>query len=205
MILQSSPEWASERLGCVTASRVADVIAKSRDKKTWGASRANYAAELIVERLTGQVTEGYKSAAMERGSEVEAEARLAYEFRRNVDVAPAALIRHPKIEWAAATPDGFVGEDGLIEIKSPNTSTHLETILGKKPQARYMTQMQWQLCVTGRKWCDFVSYDPRLPERMRFFLQRVPADQAVMCSLEKEVEIFLSEVDDTIKRLEHGD
>lgn len=200
MILQSDQDaWLAARLGHVTASRVADVIAKT--KTGVSAMRATYAAELVVERLMASPGDRYVNAAMQWGLDTEPHARSAYEFRCDVDVSPAAFIKHPSIEWAGASPDGFVGDDGLVEFKCPTTATHIDTLLGTKPPAKYITQMQWQMAVTGRQWCDFVSFDPRLTERMRFFLHRVPRDNAMIADLERQVELFLSEIEDTLSQL----
>jgi len=199
MIEQGSAEWIAMRLGKVTASRVADVIA--RTKTGWGASRSNYAAQLIVERLTGIVGETYTNAAMQWGIEKEEEARDAYEFRTGNDVEKIDFVPHPSIEMSGASPDGLILDEGLVELKCPNTATHIETLLSKSVAARYQTQMQWQMACTNRKWCDFVSYDPRLPESMRLFIHRVPRSDAVISDLQKEVTTFLSEIDDTIEKL----
>lgn len=191
-IIQGSPEWHQARLGCVTASRIADVCA--RTKTGFGASRANYMAELIVERLTGQREEKFTNAAMQHGTETEPEARAAYEFRQNVDVVQVGFVKHWSIADTGASPDGLVGDDGLVEIKCPNTATHLETLLtGEIPQ-KYVQQMHWQMICTGRKWCDFVSYDPRLPEAMRMSVQRVELDQILADVITKDVVQFLSEL-----------
>lgn len=199
MILQSDPQWATARVGHVTASRIADLIAKT--KTGWGASRANYAAQLVAERLTGNASESYSNAAMQWGVETEPHARAAYEFRTDATCGEAAFLKHPKIEWAGASPDGFVGDDGLVEFKCPNTATHIDTLLGAKVPEKYVLQMQWQMAVTGRAWCDFVSFDPRLPEEMRMFLRRVDRDDTLIGTLEREVETFLAEIDDTLKQL----
>lgn len=199
MILQDDPSWATARVGHVTASRVADIIAKT--KTGWGASRANYAAQLVAERLTSSPSDSYVNAAMQHGLDTEPHARAAYEFLTDANVGAAAFVKHATIAWAGATPDGFVGEDGLVEFKCPNTATHIDTLLGGAVPAKYVTQVQWQLACTNRQWCDFVSFDPRLPERMRLFVKRVKRDDALIGSLEREVETFLAEVDDTIKRL----
>lgn len=204
MILQSDEDaWAAARLGHVTASRVADVIAKT--KTGVSAMRATYAAELVVERLTACAGERYVNAAMQWGLDTEAHARAAYEFRNDVDVEPAAFVVHPRIKWSGASPDGFVGADGLVEFKCPTTSTHIDTLLGLKPPAKYITQMQWQMAVTGRQWCDFVSFDPRLPERLRFYLHRVNRDNAVIAGLESEVSLFLAEIENTLNKLKVRD
>jgi len=199
MILQSDPQWATARVGHVTASRIADLMAKT--KTGWGASRANYAAQLVAERLTGNASESYSNAAMQWGVETEAQARAAYEFRQDVTCGEAAFLKHPCIEWAGASPDGFVSNDGLVEFKCPNTSTHIDTLLGAKVPEKYVLQMQWQMAVTDRGWCDFVSFDPRLPEEMRMFLRRVERDNVLIRTLESEVQLFLAEIDDTLKQL----
>ena len=198
-IEQGTPEWHALRLGKVTASRVADVAAKT--KTGWGASRANYAAELIAERLTGETADRFTNAAMQWGTEKEPDARAAYEFYMDVTVDQIAFVDHPSIAMTGASPDGLVGPDGLVEIKCPNTATHLETLLGQTVPAKYVTQMQWQMACTGREWCDFVSYDPRLPESMRLFWRRVERSDELIAELEKEVAAFLTEIDAKVAKL----
>lgn len=199
MILQSDPAWATARLGHVTASRIADMLAKT--KQGWGASRANYAAELVAERLTGAASGGFTNAAMQWGIDTEPQARAAYEFRNDVSCGQAGFILHPSIEWAGASPDGFVSDDGLVEFKCPNTATHIDTLLGGTIPEKYRLQMLWQMAVSGREWCDFVSFDPRLPEDMRFFCRRQERDSARIAEIEKEVRAFLVEIDATIEAL----
>lgn len=198
-IVQGSPEWHKLRLGKATASRIADAIAKT--KTGWGASRTNYMAELIAERLTGVVVEGYTNAAMQWGIDTEAEARAAYEFRTDCEVMEAGFIGHPSIAMSGASPDGLVGTDGLVEFKCPNTATHIDTLLGKFVDGKYLTQMQWQMACTGRQWCDWVSYDPRLPEEMRLFVERVERDDKEIAILEDEVSLFLAEIDRKVAEL----
>lgn len=199
-VIQGTDEWRQARLGKVTASRVADVIAKT--KSGYSASRANYAAEIISERLTGAPTEGFTSAAMQWGTDMEPEARNAYEFYANVDVVQVGFVDHPAVAASGSSPDGLAGDDGLIEIKCPNTATHLDTLISQKVPAKYITQMQWQMACTGRHWCDFVSYDPRLPEHLRLFVKRVQRDDAAIVELEVEVAGFLKEIDDKIDALD---
>lgn len=198
-IAQGTDEWHALRLGKVTASKVADVIAKTQ--KGYAASRANYAAQLITERLTGQPTETFTNAAMQWGTDMEPEARAAYEYYRAEDVVQVAFVDHPSIADTGASPDGLVGLHGLVEIKCPNSATHIETLKGKSPPSRYITQMQWQMACTGRRWCDFVSYDPRLRESMRFFCVRVPRDDGMIAELEAEVAKFLNEVRASVDEL----
>lgn len=199
LLEQGSEAWIEARLGKVTASRIADMLA--RTKSGWSTSRANYAAELVTERLTGMQAESFKSAAMQWGTDVEPRARVAYEFWRETVVAPVGFVDHPTIQMAGASPDGTVGEDGLLEIKCPLTATHIETLLEGKVPSRYVLQMQWQMACTGRQWCDFVSFDPRMPENMSLFVQRVERDQDKIAEVENEVVLFLNDVEATVRAL----
>ena len=199
IIPQGSIQWHEQRLGKVTASRVADVIAKT--KTGWGASRANYMAELLVERLTGNPTEGFTNAAMQWGKDQEPAARETYEFINACVVEPAPFVDHPTIPMAGASPDGFVGADGLVECKCPNSATHSDTLLGDPIPAKYVAQMQWQMACAGRKWCDWVSFDPRFPASMRLFIQRVERDDKMIGELEKAVTEFLLELDGKVTAL----
>jgi putative phage-type endonuclease len=198
--IQGTPEWHEARCGRVTASRIADVMA--RTKTGYGAARANYMAELIAERLTGTVAESYTSAAMQRGSELEAEAINAYEFMQDVDVVSVGFVIAPGLEMAGASPDGLVGDEGLVEVKCPNTSTHIDTLLtGKIPQ-KYVDQMQWQMYCTYREWCDFVSYDPRLPQDLSLWIKRVKCDDKRVSELIEGVTEFLSDLDEKLAKLQ---
>lgn len=196
---QGSPEWLAQRLGKVTASRIADVCAKT--KTGYGASRKNYLAQLVAERLSGTVQESFSNAAMQWGVENEGFAADAYGFRTGLDLDVCGFYDHPTIPMSGASPDRLVGNDGLVEIKCPNTATHIDTLLDGAPDTRYILQMQWQLACTGRQWCDFVSFDPRLPERLRLFVQRVPRDNERIAELEREVRLFLRELDGKIAAL----
>lgn len=199
MIEQGTEAWHQARLGKVTASRIADMLAKT--KSGWGASRANYAAELVAERLTVERIEGYTNAAMAWGTANEPLARMAYEFLHDVDVEQIGFVDHPSIAMSGASPDGLVGPDGMIEIKCPNTSTHLQTLLGAPIAEKYRLQMQWQMACKGRAWCDFASFDPRLPEEMRLHVQRVTRDDKLIGELERETEAFLAEISQTVAEL----
>lgn len=198
-VAQNTDEWLKLRLGKVTASRVADVIAKT--KTGYSTSRANYMAQLIAERLTGTVAESYTNAAMQRGIEVEPDARAAYIFHADADVIQVGFVEHPTIPMTGASPDGLVGDDGLVEIKCPLTATHLDTLLGEPIPTKYITQMMWQLACTDRKWCDFVSFDPRLPEAMRLFVYRVTREDALIANLENSVREFLAETEKKVSDL----
>lgn len=196
---QGSPEWHAYRCGKVTASRVADVIAKT--KTGWGALRANYAAELVAERLTGQPAASFTSTAMQWGTDTEPQARAVYEVMTGLAVEQVGLVQHPTIAASCASPDGLVGPDGLVEIKCPNTATHIETLLSEAIPAKYITQMQWQMACAGRAWCDFVSFDPRMPGEMQLFVKRVPADAVMQAELAEAVSQFDGEVSRTVAQL----
>lgn len=198
-IEQGSPEWFKARLGKVTASRVSDVVSKT--KSGYSASRAKYMAQLLIERITGQPVESYTNPAMERGIEQEQFARAAYEAKANVLVDECGSFDHPSISMSSASPDGLVNQDGQVEIKNPMSHTHLETLITKKVPGDYVIQMQWQMACTGRKWCDFVSYDSRMPEHLRLFVQRVERDDEFITELEKEVVKFLNELEEKLNKL----
>lgn len=202
MIEQGSIEWFQQRCGKATASRIADIIAKT--KSGYSTSRKNYAAQLVAERLTQTVEESYTNAAMQWGKDKEPEARNAYAFLHadGLEVIEAEFVMHPSIADAGASPDGYVGSDGLVEIKCPNTATHIDTLLGKSVPGKYVTQIQWQMACTGRAWCDFVSYDPRLPAHLALFVRRVHRDADMIEELESEVRTFLQEVGRTVAALE---
>lgn len=196
MIEQGSDAWLAQRVGKVTASRIADVMAKT--KSGYGAARANYMAELLVERLTGAKAERFQSAEMRWGIETEPQARDAYSFFTGAEVSPASFVEHPSIPMTGASPDGFVFDatagNGLVEIKCPNTATHIDTLLTERVPERYELQMLWQMACTGLEWCDFVSFDPRMPGDMQFFCKRVHIHAATVASIEAEVRKFLAEL-----------
>jgi len=200
IVLQGSDEWRRLRLGKVTASRIADVIAQTRNG--WGASRDDYMAELIAERRTGVPQDSHETEDMRRGRELEPQAREAYEFYCDVTVQPAAFVAHPHIAMSGASPDGYVGEDGLVEFKCPRTKTHIATLLGAPIPDRHQVQMQWQMACTGRAWCDYVSFDPRMPDHEAICVTRVLRDQRRIEQLEADVRQFLGELDAKMQRLD---
>lgn len=199
MIEQGTVEWHMQRLGKVTASRIADVLSKGKSGES--ASRKNYRTELLVQRLTGQPGESFTSSAMEWGTATEPLARIAYEATMGAFVNQVAFIDHPTIANYGCSPDGLIDKDGLIEIKCPNSSTHIDYLLDDKPPAKYIPQMQCQMAVTGRQWCDFVSFDPRLPDDLQLFVVRLERDQEYIEAMEVEVQKFLSEVDEMFTKL----
>lgn len=196
---QGTEEWKVARRGFASASRMADIMAKTKSGPA--ATRANYMAQLVAERLTGKCEESYTSADMQRGTELEPEARAAYCLLTDNDVAEVGFILHPAIEWSGASPDGLIGDDGLIEIKCPKTATHIDTLRGGSIDRRYMLQMQWQMACTGRQWCDFASYDPRLPGSMSLHIRRVQRDNILIFEMEAHVIEFLREIAETVADL----
>lgn len=198
-VIQGSPEWFSSRCGKVTASRVADILAKTKSGPS--ASRTNYMAQLIAERLTGTVEQSFTNAAMQWGTEKEPLARQAYEQENFVGVTEVGFVSHPTIEMAGASPDGLVGEDGLIEIKCPNTATHIDTLLSGDIPSKYKTQMAFQMACTGRAWCDFVSFDPRMPADLQLFICRYSRDDAFIAEMESQIIVFIGEAEFKLEHL----
>lgn len=190
---QRSEEWFAARLGKATSSRFGDVVATLRGGGE-AAGRKNYRALLVVERLTGVSAEHYSSPAMQWGTDTEELARLAYTLKTGVDVEEAGFIEHPKLA-AGASPDGLVGTEGLLEIKCPNTANHIATLRAQKMPPEHMPQVQGQMWITGRKWVDFVSYDPVLPPNAQLFIYRVERDDKYIDTLIGAVSQFLTEVD----------
>lgn len=200
-MLQRTPEWYAARLGKVGASRIADVMA--RTKTGFSASRTNYMAELVCERLTGVPTDGYVNGAMQWGIDTEPAAKAAYTFIADMTIEDVGFVEHPSIQMAGASPDGFVGLDGLIECKCPNSATHIETLLEGVIDKKYLLQMQFQMACTGRAWCDFVSFDPRLPAEMQLWVKRVNRDDTLIKEIESEVCDFLASVEAKVEALQH--
>lgn len=192
---QGTGEWLSARTGCLTASRMADVLAVSkRDGKPLKA-RSDYMKELVAERLTGSAMAHVVTPAMKDGIEREPLARSAYEIASGQIVRLCGFVPHPTIEYAGASPDGYVGTDGLMEAKCPTVSKHLDWMLCKEVPEEHKPQMLWQLACTRRTWCDFVSYHPEFPEAKQLFVVRFEPDAAEIAAVEIEARKFLAEVD----------
>ena len=196
---QRSDEWFAARLGKVTASKVSCVTSKTQSG--YGSSRETYMTQLVLERITNTPTTFFSNAAMQWGTDQEPFARAAYEAAIDVLVDEEGFVPHPTILMSGASPDGLVRNDGLVEIKCPNSATHKKTLLSNKAESKYINQMQWQMACTGRKWCDFVSYDPRFPEHLQLFVTRVFRDDELIAHLESEVATFLKEVSEEINKL----
>ena len=192
-MIQGSDEWLAARAGRVTASRVADLMA--RTKTGWGASRANYMAELVAERLTGTPAARFTNDAMRWGTDTEPMARETYAFAHDVEIEETGLVMHPTIADFGASPDGLIGTDGLIEIKCPQTATHIDTLLSGSVPEKYRTQMQAQMACTERAWVDFVSFDPRMPAEMQMWVHRVERDDKAIAEMEAAVTEFLAELE----------
>jgi putative phage-type endonuclease len=199
-IQQGTNEWHQLRLGKVTASRVADILAKTKTGPS--ASRGNYLIELALQRVTKTIEESYTNAAMEWGTQTEPQARVAYEVKTGNFVDQVAFVDHPTIAGFGCSPDGLVGTDGLIEIKCPNSATHWSYIKANEPPNKYFIQMQAQMAVTGAKWCDFVSFDSRMPERSQLLIVHIPRDPEYILYMEAEIKQFLSEVEREVELME---
>ena len=197
---QGSQEWKQARCGRVTASRVHDIVAVTRSGG-YTTGRKNYLAELVCERLTGVPAPSYQSPAMIYGTETEPEARFAYALKAGVEIEEVGFIDHPTIAMAGASPDGLIGKEGLAEFKCPNSATHIDTLLGGKIGPEYIDQMQFQMRCTGAIWCDFVSFDKRLPEPMQLYICRVPRDDKRIAEIDQDVVQFLTDLDATVDLL----
>ncbi len=199
-MIQGSDEWVEARLGRVTASVIADVMANGRSGAP-SATRANLLARIVAERLSGRAAESFTSQAMQHGIDTEAQARACYTMETGRSVEEVGFVAHPTIAMAGASPDGLVGDNGLVEIKCPNTATHIGTILTGVVPDKYLKQMLFQMACTCREWCDFVSFDPRMPDEMQLFIKRVPRDPEAIAAIETAVLAILVEADDMIAKL----
>lgn len=196
---QRSEEWFKARLGKATGSKFHDAVSFTRSGES--AYRRNYRYQLIAERLTGERTEIYTNAAMQWGIDNEDSARLAYEFATGNEVKEEGFITHPEVKDAGISPDGLVGEEGGVEIKCPEIATHIETLSRKQVPSKYREQVVGAMWVTGRKWWDFVSYDPRLPEHLQMIVIRVERDEQEIKDFEEKIKDFLREVDKEYERV----
>ena len=201
VIIQGTPEWFAARRGKVTASRVADVMA--RTKSGFAASRENYKAELLLEILTNTTAIGFTSEAMKWGTEQEPNARAAYSATIFDTVTEVGFVNHPDILGAGCSPDGLVGDDGIIEIKCPNTATYLEIFKTDVIPQKWLTQIQMQLDCTERKWCDFVCYDPRMPEGAQLYVQRIERDEMFISTMREMIITFIKELNSDVEKVKN--
>lgn len=198
---QQSEQWFKDRLGKVTASRLNDVVSRLKNGDE-SSARANYKSQLICERLTGQMRDQFSTPEMRWGSECESFARSAYEVEKGTIIEQIGFVTHPIIAMCGASPDGVVG-NGIIEIKCVSTKNHIEILLNQEVPDEYLNQMHWQMACTGKTWCDFVAFDPRLPEQLQMFIKRVERDDDKIKQLEEETVIFLNEIDEKINKLKN--
>jgi len=198
---QRSPEWYAIKAGKVSAGRVHDIITRTRSGD-YTAQRQARLTDILLERLTGELTQIPVTRAMQWGIDMEAAARDAYSAAVGVLIDEIGWAPHPTIELAGCSPDGLVGDDGLVEIKCMLSHNHLDALLERRPAPEYFTQMQWQMACTQRAWCDYVCYDPRFPAKMQLMIVRIPRDDKFIATAEDEVRKFLSEVDEKQKMLE---
>lgn len=192
---QGTPEWLAARAGVPSGSRYSDVMAKGRDGRP-SATRQSYLTELVLERLTGVKTEFQATAAMQQGIEREPLARGLYESRTGEIVVETGFCLHDVLR-TGVSPDGLIGNNGLLEIKCPQPKTHLEYMRlpkGTCPSA-YKWQIQGQLWITERDWCDFVSFNPDFPEASQLIVRRVHREEDMIAELEHEIVIFLEEME----------
>lgn len=195
--LQRNDDWHAQRCGKVTASRIKNMSAKPKAGKQYNA----LTLEIIAERLTGYQKEVHVNSDMQWGIDQEAYAITAYENETGSFVLDVGLVDHPAIGMSGASPDGLVGKDGQLEIKCPSTTTHLNTLLAQEVPAEHIPQITWQLACTRREWCDFVSYDPRLPEHLQLFIKRVYAKDLDISGVEMQVIAFNRVVDSAMSQL----
>ena len=198
-LVQGTPEWLAARCGSLGASSIGDALAKT--KTGWGASRANLLSRLVVERLTGKPVESYVNAAMQRGTDLEPQARAMYALHTGYDVAEVGIVLHPTIKHSHCSPDGLVGDDGMTEIKCCGAPRHIELLTGSAPEDRYIKQCYWQMACTGRQWVDLTYFHPDFPADMQLHCQRVMRDDKLIAEIEAEVTDFLAEVDATVADL----
>lgn len=196
---QGSAEWLAARAGSLGASQVADALA--RTKSGWGASRANVRAQLVRERLTGRPTESFCSGAMQRGKDLEPQARAAYSFLTGHDVAEIAMVKHPEIGGSHCSPDGLIASHGLVELKCCGDNRHFEVLDGSPPEDRYVKQCLWQLACTGREWVDLAYFHPEWPTPMQVVIHRIERDAALITEMETEVRKFLDDINETVADL----
>jgi hypothetical protein len=203
--IQGSELWAELRCGDVTASRAADVIAmieKGKNKGQEKAERSDYRTELICERLTGIPYQHVITREMQWGRDHEDAAADAYASHTGAPVARCGYVIHPTIARFGSSPDRWVGDVGLLQIKCPKTNTHLEWMMAGTIPVKHVAQMLAEFsCDPARQWCDFMSFDPRLPEHLQKFILRYHRDDKLIVGLEAEVRHFNLEIERVMQSL----
>jgi putative phage-type endonuclease len=199
-MLQGTDEWRQARCGSIGASDAPSVVRRVKSGG-FSADRENLLAVKVLERITNTPVEPYRSAAMLQGTAREPEARMTYALVKGVEVEQIALVPHPFIQGAHASPDGLIGLDGLVEIKCPMAAQHLDTLLNGQISSDHLTQMMWQMACTGRAWDDFVSYSSDFPGPMQIWIKRVHRDAKLIAELEREISQFVKEIDRKVTEL----
>ncbi|EJF84068.1 hypothetical protein MCU_00736 [Bartonella elizabethae Re6043vi] len=200
---QRTAEWFQARLGKVTASNVYNVLSKTA-KGMPTSKYEDYKIKLMTERLTEEISQSYTTPAMQWGIEHEEDALREYAFIYDTEITQCGFIQHPTIQMAGASPDGFVGEDGLVEIKCPQSPNHLRFFIDSNIKPEYHAQMQFQMACTGRKWCDFVSYNPNFVGKstsLRMKIKRINRDEEQIEQINQAVEIFLAEIEQEMQKI----
>lgn len=200
---QRTAEWFQARLGKVTASNIYNVLSKTA-KGTPTNKYEDYKIKLITERLTEEVSQFYTTPAMQWGIEHEEDALKEYAFIYDTEITQCGFIQHPTIKMAGASPDGFIGDDGLVEVKCPQSPNHLRFFIDDNIKPEYRAQMQFQMACTGRKWCDFISYDPRFTRQstyLRMKIKRIHRDEEQIEQINQAVEVFLAEIEQEMEKI----
>jgi len=200
-LIQGSAEWLAARAGSLGASQIGEALATT--KSGWGASRANIAAKLVTEQITGKPLETFVNAAMQRGKDMEPEARNAYAFLKDCDVVEVGIVKHPTIGKSHCSPDGLISADGLVELKCCGAARHIEILSGSPPEDKYVKQCLWQIACTGRDWCDLAYYNPDFPVEMQMHITRIQRDDEIISAMESEIVTFLDEIAATVAELEN--
>lgn len=199
-VVQGSPEWLKLRVGKATSSRIGDIMSKGKNGQP-SATRENYMYQLLLERLTGEVAEHYQSSEMNRGIEQEQFAVEAYELETFNICQTCGFFESPESLMEGSSPDRLIGDDGILEVKNPNTNTHIKTIISGGIKKDYIYQIQHQLYCTDRKWADFISYDNRCPQNLRLYIKRIERDEKIIEEIKSAVIFFLSELDELEKKV----
>jgi putative phage-type endonuclease len=194
-MLQRTEAWHADRIGHATGSRAGDILA-GKDTQ----ARKGYITQLVTERLTGRAQDSFVNVDMQRGIDIEPMAKAAYQAAHEL-TDDVGFVKHPLIQWFGASPDALVGSEGLVEIKCPRSTTHIDYITGGKPPAKYIPQMLAQLSCTRRKWVDFVSFDDRFPEHLQLFVVRFEPSAEEIEKFESKVKQFLTDVNEMMEKL----
>ena len=195
-IEQGSPEWFALRYGWITASKFKDVKAGGAGK-----TRKSYMYQLAAEAITGERIETYSNEYMEWGTATEPQARAMYELDSGNTVEEVSFIKLNEVDKIGCSPDGLIGDDGMIEIKCPKTTTQIETYLSGKMPSGHRAQVQGQLWVSGRQWTDFVSFDPRIDGASSYFCVRVERDEEYIKELSRACHDFAIELQAMVEKL----